>query len=93
LEPILILGRYGLGNENSKQLSNFGKWAESKGVKVMVWPKLLFQDQVNLTEYMDIPQMIENMDCGMMILIVSAKITSYILIQMLFSQIQSLRLI
>jgi hypothetical protein len=68
LQPVLILGRYGLSNENSTDLSKIGRWAESKSVKVIVWPRLSFQDHVThkkpqaaMGPYMrlDIPQIIE----------------------------------
>jgi hypothetical protein len=70
-QPVLTLGGYGLSNENSTDLSKIGtRWAESKSVKVIVWPQLSFQDHVTHTKkpqaaimgpYMrlDIPQIIK----------------------------------
>jgi hypothetical protein len=49
LHPVLLLGRYGLANENSTELSTVGKWAAQHGATVIVLPRLSFQDDVNLT--------------------------------------------
>ncbi len=47
LQPVLILGRYGLSNENSTEPKKLGKWAEARGVKVIYSPRLSFQEDVN----------------------------------------------
>ena len=46
LEPILILGRYGLLNENSTESTKFGTWAKERGVKVLYSPRLSFQEDI-----------------------------------------------
>jgi lipopolysaccharide biosynthesis glycosyltransferase len=51
LQPILLLGRYGLDNENSTELSKVGKWAQDRGARVIVVPRLSFQDDVDLRGY------------------------------------------
>ena len=47
LRPVLLLGQYGLDDENSTELSKFGLWAQEHGVQVIVWPRLSFQDDVD----------------------------------------------
>ncbi|KAG7343019.1 hypothetical protein IV203_020964 [Nitzschia inconspicua] len=51
LQPVLLLGRYGLHNENSTELSKVGKWAKQHGAEVIVVPRLSFQDDIDLREY------------------------------------------
>lgn len=46
-QPVLILGRYGMVNENSIVPTKLGRWAEEKGVKVIYSPRLSFQEDVN----------------------------------------------
>ena len=46
-QPVLILGRHGLENQNSTEHSKFGRWAEQKGAKVIYSPKLSFQEDVD----------------------------------------------
>ena len=47
LQPVLLLGRLGMENENSTEPKKFGMWAEQRGVKVIYVPRLSFQDNVN----------------------------------------------
>ena len=47
LQPVLLLGRLGMENENSTEPKKFGMWAEQRGVKVIYVPRLSFQDDVN----------------------------------------------
>lgn len=51
LQPVLMLGRFGLENENSGELSSIGKWAEANGAKVIVLPRLSFQSSIALSQY------------------------------------------
>jgi hypothetical protein len=46
LQPVLLVGRFGMENENSTEPKKFGKWVERKGVKVIHVPRLSFQDDV-----------------------------------------------
>ena len=39
LQPVLVLGRYGMTNENSTDHKKLGTWAIEKGVKVIYSPK------------------------------------------------------
>jgi hypothetical protein len=54
LQPVLLLGRLGMENENSTEPKKFGMWAKQRGVKVIYVPQLSFQDDVNsgLSEYL-----------------------------------------
>jgi hypothetical protein len=47
LQPVLLLGRLGMENENSTEPKKFGMWAKQRGVKVIYVPQLSFQDDVN----------------------------------------------
>ena len=47
LQPVLIIGRYSLGNEILTNHSKFGHLVERKGVKIIYSLQLLFQDNVN----------------------------------------------
>lgn len=47
LQPVLVLGRFGLDNENSTDHKRFGQWAEKKGVRVIYSPRLSFQHLLN----------------------------------------------
>ena len=47
LQPVLMLGRYGMTYENSTEPKKLGRWAEAKGVKVVYSPRLSFQDDVD----------------------------------------------
>ena len=58
LEPILILGRYGLLNENSTESTKFGKWVEEKGVKVVYSPRLSFQEDVPKSNRFPMPKIL-----------------------------------
>lgn len=49
LQPVLMLGRYGLSNQEASELSPIGQWAKGRGAHVIVVPKLSFQDQINVT--------------------------------------------
>jgi lipopolysaccharide biosynthesis glycosyltransferase len=51
LQPVLVVGRYGLENENSTDLSVIGQWAQSMGAKVILWPRLSFQEHVILSSH------------------------------------------
>ncbi|KAG7337959.1 hypothetical protein IV203_032092 [Nitzschia inconspicua] len=51
LQPVLLLGRYGLETENSRHLSPIGQWAQKNGAKVIVWPRLSFQEHVDLSAH------------------------------------------
>jgi hypothetical protein len=46
LQPVLLVGRFGMDNENSNEPRKFGRWAEQRGVKVIHVPRLTFQDDV-----------------------------------------------
>ena len=46
LQPVLILGRFGMDYENSTEHRMIGRWAESQGVRVVYSPRLSFQDDV-----------------------------------------------
>ncbi|GFH61665.1 hypothetical protein CTEN210_18141 [Chaetoceros tenuissimus] len=75
LQPVLVLGRYGMPYENSTEPKKLGRWAEAKGVKVVYSPRLSFQKDVDqglmkkgIIEYskrqgtflrLDIPKMIK----------------------------------
>eukprot|EP00560_Eucampia_antarctica_P008868 CAMPEP_0197822968 /NCGR_PEP_ID=MMETSP1437-20131217/284_1 /TAXON_ID=49252 ORGANISM="Eucampia antarctica, Strain CCMP1452" /NCGR_SAMPLE_ID=MMETSP1437 /ASSEMBLY_ACC=CAM_ASM_001096 /LENGTH=428 /DNA_ID=CAMNT_0043421881 /DNA_START=169 /DNA_END=1452 /DNA_ORIENTATION=- len=49
LQPVLILSRYGLPNENSTKSNKLGIWAEEKGVKVIYPSQLSFQEDLPKT--------------------------------------------
>ena len=42
-----MLGQLGLDNENSTVLSKFGSWAEKTGARVIIVPRLSFQDSID----------------------------------------------
>ena len=47
LQPVLILGRYGMTNKNSTKSKKLGRWAEAKGAKVVYSPRLTFQEDID----------------------------------------------
>ena len=46
LQPVLLVGRFGMDNENSNEPRKFGRWAEQRGVKVIHVPRLTFREDV-----------------------------------------------
>eukprot|EP00594_Rhizosolenia_setigera_P011359 CAMPEP_0178978684 /NCGR_PEP_ID=MMETSP0789-20121207/25350_1 /TAXON_ID=3005 /ORGANISM="Rhizosolenia setigera, Strain CCMP 1694" /LENGTH=456 /DNA_ID=CAMNT_0020668559 /DNA_START=42 /DNA_END=1412 /DNA_ORIENTATION=+ len=46
LQPVLMMGRFGSSRENPTAHEAYGRWAESKGTKVIYVPKLTFHDLV-----------------------------------------------
>ena len=54
LQPVLLLLRLGMENENSTEPKKFGMWAEQRGVKVIYVPRLLFQDDIKYGRWQDL---------------------------------------